>query len=244
MYMYGGSIFPYAFFLCANTLVTISANGIFDPANAWPIGLARTLEILTGVVSVIVVANLVWPRFARREFIDLARAALGDVGKLVDLQHQSLATGADLWEKASSIAIALREQSSRLRALLQNGANESLYFRRRLPSYTMAVVSLTHLLQASLDLFRRQKGEPRYLKDVGTELFTIHESIGRELQMLADSPGSGAVIKEDRLESAFHALEERLQEVSRREQPEITLSRMCWIWQIIRQRFGSYAMNF
>ncbi|HWY93029.1 MAG TPA: FUSC family protein [Chthoniobacterales bacterium] len=213
MYMYGGSIFPYAFFLCANTLVTISANGIFDPANAWPIGLARTLEILTGVVSVIVVANLVWPRFARREFIDLARAALGDVAKLVDLQHQSLATGADLWEKASSIAIALREQSSRLRALLQNGANESLYFRRRLPSYTMAVVSLTHLLQASLDLFRRQKGEPRYLEDVGTELFTIHESIGRELQMLADSPGSGAVIKEDRLESAFHALEERLQEV-------------------------------
>src|SRR4029077_7996871 len=97
MYMYVGSIFPSAFFLCANTLVTISANGIFDPANAWPIGLARTLEILTGVVSVIVVANLVWPRFARREFIDLARAALGDVGKLVDLRHQSLATGADLW---------------------------------------------------------------------------------------------------------------------------------------------------
>jgi len=72
------------------------------------------------------------------------------------LQHQSLATGADLWDESRSTAIALREQSLRLRALLQNGANESLYFRRRLPSYTMAVVSLTHLLQASLDLFRRR----------------------------------------------------------------------------------------
>ena len=60
------------------------------------------------------------------------------------LQHQSLATGADLWDESRSTAIALREQSLRLRALLQNGANESLYFRRRLPSYTMAVVSLTH----------------------------------------------------------------------------------------------------
>ena len=43
---------------------------------------------------------------------------------------------------ARTTAIALREQSLKLRGLLQNGANESLYFRRRLPSYTMAVLSL------------------------------------------------------------------------------------------------------
>src|SRR6201981_4164737 len=29
MYMFGGSIFPYGFFLCANALITVSANGIF-----------------------------------------------------------------------------------------------------------------------------------------------------------------------------------------------------------------------
>jgi uncharacterized membrane protein YccC len=58
MYMYGGSIFPYAFFLCANALVTVCANGIFDPTNAWHIGLGRTLEILTGVVSILIVFNL------------------------------------------------------------------------------------------------------------------------------------------------------------------------------------------
>ena len=38
MYMYGGTIFPYAFFLCANTLVTVSANGIFNPTNGPNIG--------------------------------------------------------------------------------------------------------------------------------------------------------------------------------------------------------------
>ena len=213
MYMYGGTIFPYSFFLCANTLVTVSANGIFDPTNAWHIGLARTLEILTGVVSIIVVANLLWPRFARRDFIHLARAALGNVGRLVDLQHRSLATGADLWDEARSTAIALREQGLKLRTLLQNGRNESLYFRHRLPSYTMAVVSLTNLLQASLDLFRRQKGEPRYLDHVGTELFAVHEAIGRELQTLAEALESGTVVKDDRLETTFDALELRLREV-------------------------------
>ncbi len=213
MYMYGGRIFPYAFFLCANTLVTVSATGIFDPNNAWHIGLARTLEILAGVISIVIVAHLVWPRFARHEFLGLARAALGNVRKLVDLQHRRLATGTDLWDEARSTAITLREQSLRLRALLQNGANESLYFRRRLPSYTTAVVSLTHLLQASLDLFRQQKGEPRYLADVGPKLFAVHEAIGRELQMLSDAAGSGTVTKDDRLETAFHALEVQLREV-------------------------------
>ncbi len=156
MYMFGGSIFPYAFSLCANALVTVSSSGIFDPTDAWHVGLTRTLEILTGVVSMIIVANLLWPRFARQDFIHLARAALGNVGKLVDLQHRSLATGVDLWDEAGSIAIALREQSLKLGTLLQNGADESVYFRRRLPSYTMAVVSLTNL-QASLDLFRRHE---------------------------------------------------------------------------------------
>jgi hypothetical protein len=115
----------------------------------------------TGVVSILVVANLVWPRFVRHDFISLARAALLNVEKLVELQHRSLASGADLLDDARTTGIALREQSLKLRALLQNGANESLYFRRRLPSYTMAVVSLVHLLQASLDLFRRQKGRNR-----------------------------------------------------------------------------------
>ena len=213
MYMYGGSIFPYAFFLCANALITVCANGIFDPTNAWHIGLGRTLEILTGVVSILIVANLFFPRFARHEFIQLARAAMGNVATLVGLQHKSLTTGTDLWDEAHTTAIALREQSLKLGALLQNGSHESLYFRRRLPSYTRAVVSLVHLLQASLDLFRRQKGRPGYLDDVGTELFAVHEAIEHELQTLADAPQSWTPIKDDRLETTFHALELRLREV-------------------------------
>src|ERR1700732_4356527 len=49
MYMYGGTFFPYSFFLLANTLITVSASGIFDPVDAWSAVISRTLEILTGL---------------------------------------------------------------------------------------------------------------------------------------------------------------------------------------------------
>jgi uncharacterized membrane protein YccC len=213
MYMYGGTFFPYSFFLCANALVTVSASGIFDPIDAWNVGIARTLEILTGVVSIIVVSHLLWPRFARHEFLGLARSALGNVAKLVELRRRNPASGADLWGEVQSTVIAFRGQSLGLRALLQNGANESLYFRRRLPSYTAVVVSLTHLFQASLELFRQQKGIPHYLGDVGRELSAIYKAIAWELEMLTGAVGSGNVINDEKLKTTLQTLQPRLQEL-------------------------------
>jgi hypothetical protein len=98
-----------------------------------------------------------------------AKSALGNVGKLIELRHRSPARirqggsisgapalGAKPWHEVQSTALAIRDQSLRLRAVLQNGANQSLYFRRHLPSYRTAVVSLTHLFQASFELFRQR----------------------------------------------------------------------------------------
>jgi uncharacterized membrane protein YccC len=211
--MYSGTFFPYSFFLCANTLITVSASGIFDPANAWNVGVARTLEILTGVVSIIVVSHLLWPRFARHEFVGLVRSVLADVGKLIDLRRRNSASGPELWSEVQATAIAVRSQSLRLRALLQNGANESLYFRRRLPSYTTAVVSLTHLFQASLDLFRQQPGSPDYLGDVAPELSTVYEAVDRELQVVTRAIGSKKSFNDNRLKSVLQILEARIGEL-------------------------------
>ena len=213
MYMYSGTFFPYSFFLCANTLITVSASGIFDPANAWNVGIARTLEILTGVVSIIVISHLLWPRFARHEFVGLVRSVLADVGKLIDLRRRNSASGPELWNEVQATAIAVRSQSLRLRALLQNGANESLYFRRRLPSYTTAVVSLTHLFQASLDLFRQQQGSPDYLDDVAPELSTVYEAVDRELQVVTRAIGSKKSFNDNRLKSVLQILEARIGEL-------------------------------
>jgi uncharacterized membrane protein YccC len=213
MYMYGGTFFPYSFFLLANTSITVSASGIFNPIDAWSVGIARTLEILAGVVSIIIVANLLWPRFARGEFRDLARSTLVDIGKLIELRRKRPASGAKLWEDAQSTILPVQAQSTRLRALLQNGANESVHFRQRLADYRKAVVSLTELLQASLELFRQQNEDPQYVVDVGAELFAVYEAIEVELQMLSGAVGSGSQIKNDRLATALKVLEVRIQDV-------------------------------
>jgi uncharacterized membrane protein YccC len=213
MYMYGGTFFPYSFFLLANTVITVSSSGIFHPTDAWNVGIARTLEILTGVVSIIIVTHLVWPRFARHEFLGLGKSALGNIGKLVEFRRRSAALGAEPRDEVQSTVLAIRGQSLRLRALLQNGANESLYFRRHLPSYRTAVVSLAHLFEASLELFRQQKGDPQYLTDIGPELSAVYEAIELELQLLMDAVGSRKEINDDRLKSTLQALEVRIRDL-------------------------------
>jgi p-hydroxybenzoic acid efflux pump subunit AaeB len=213
MYMYGGTFFPYSFFLLANTLITVSASGIFDPIDAWSVGIARTLEILTGVVSTIIVSHLFWPRFARGEFRDLARSTLGDIGKLIDLRLRSPAAGAKLWEDAQSTVLGIRAQSTRLRTLLQNGANESVHFRQRLADYKKAVVSLTQLFQASLELLRQHKEHPQYVVDARAELSAVYEAIEMELRMLSDTVGSESQIENDRFETTLKALELRIQDL-------------------------------
>src|ERR1700722_3429999 len=226
MYMYGGTFFPYSFFLLANTLITVSSSGIFDPTDAWSVGIERTLEILTGVVSIVIVSHLLWPRFARHEFLGLAKSALGNIGKLIKFRQSSPvrigqggsvaggpALGAKPSEEVQSTVIAIRDQSLKLRTLLQNGANESLYFRRHLPSYRTAVVSLTNLFQASLELFRQQEGEPEYLGDLGAELSAVYQAIELELQMLASAVGSGREIKNDRLKNTLETLDMRIRDL-------------------------------
>jgi uncharacterized membrane protein YccC len=212
MYMYGGTFFPYSFFLLANTLITVSSSGIFNPTAAWSVGIARTLEILTGVVSIIIVSNLLWPRFARSEFRDLARSTLSNIGKLIELRRKHPALGARIWEDAQSTILGVRGQSIRLRALLQNGANESVYFRRHLADYRKAVVSLTHVFEASLALFRQKEG-PQYVVDAGVELTAVYEAIEQELRMLSGAVGSRTEIKNDRLKTALGDLEVRVQDL-------------------------------
>jgi len=213
MYMYGGTFFPYSFFLCANTLITVSSSGIFDAVDAWSVGIARTLEILTGVVAILLVSHLLWPQFARGEFRDLAQSTLGGIGKLIELRRKNPASGTKLWVDAEPTILGIRGQTMRLRALLQNGANESVYFRRHLPDYRKTVVSLNHLFQASLDLFRQQKGDPQYVPDVGTELSIVYEAIELELQILSGAVGSRSQIRNGGLESALQALELRIQDL-------------------------------
>src|ERR1700738_54117 len=60
---------PYAYYLLGLTTLTVASAGVTDPAQAWQTGLDRTEEIFIGIISSLLVSSLVWPRYAREEFL-------------------------------------------------------------------------------------------------------------------------------------------------------------------------------
>ena len=73
---------PYAYFLFGLTTLVIATDGVTDPAQAWQIGLDRTEEIIVGIISSLLVTTMLWPRYAREEFLEAGRAALKTVSQL------------------------------------------------------------------------------------------------------------------------------------------------------------------
>ena len=81
---------PYAYFLFGLTTLVVATDGIGAPDQAWQIGLDRAEEIVVGILSSLLVTALVWPRYAREEFLNAGRAALKTVSRLVAAHVQSL----------------------------------------------------------------------------------------------------------------------------------------------------------
>src|SRR5258708_8080739 len=61
---------PYAHFLLGLTTLAIVTEGVTNPAQAWQTGLDRTEEIVIGIICSLVVGTVVWPRYARDEFLE------------------------------------------------------------------------------------------------------------------------------------------------------------------------------
>ena len=82
---------PYAYFLLGLTTLTIATDGVTNPTQAWRIGIDRTEEIVVGIISSVLITSLLWPRYAREEFLEAARGALKTVGQLVSLRTRTYA---------------------------------------------------------------------------------------------------------------------------------------------------------
>src|SRR6201984_1312565 len=153
---------PYAYYLLGFTALTIATDGVTDPAQAWQIGLDRTEEILVGIMSSLMVTSILWPRYAREEFIEAGRAALKTVSQLVSAHAQRSIDPATAHSETKEIHYAFDQQLSVLRNLQQAGARESTFFSARLSNYNAFLVSLTNLFRAGLDL-SRYRAEQRFL---------------------------------------------------------------------------------
>src|SRR6266478_5363363 len=119
---------PYAYYLLGFTALTIATNGVTDPAQAWQIGLDRTEEILVGIMSSLLVTSVLWPRYAREEFVEAGLAALKTVNRLVSAPVQASVDPANAPSETEKVHYTFDQQLSVLRNLQQAGARESTFF--------------------------------------------------------------------------------------------------------------------
>jgi p-hydroxybenzoic acid efflux pump subunit AaeB len=206
-----GSQVPYAYFLVGLTMISVATYGVADPAQVWYTGINRTLEILVGAISSLIVTSLVWPRYAREEFFENGRAALKTVSQLVSLETESYLRGTEA--QLEQIHQAFGQQLSLLKNLLRAGSRESAVFRSRLSSYNAFLVSLTGLFHSALDLRLRRLEEMPILGQTQKELESLAVAIAQEFNILVGPHRRGEKLRSSRLNEAFGEFEAKVNEI-------------------------------
>jgi uncharacterized membrane protein YccC len=201
---------PYAYFLVGVTIIAVATYGVADPSQVWQIGLNRALEILVGAGSALIVTTLVWPRYAREEFVAAGSDALKTVRELFAMQVLVRRTNAQA--NVEEIHQAFGNQLSVLRNLLQAGSRESTVFSARLSNYNAFLVALTNLFHAALDL-RRREGERSILDHLQHEHEVLETAISEEFGILTKPHRPGEKLRSSGLNEAFAAFEKKLNEI-------------------------------
>jgi p-hydroxybenzoic acid efflux pump subunit AaeB len=183
--MFGYTKYPYAFLLCAMTTMIVASNGMNDPAFSWQPALWRIVEVCVGVVAAILVTSLIWPRYARKEFLDKMRLALEELRK-------GLVARSALLFEASPAATTVDEHNfsaaiAQLQNLLHFGTLESTYFRARLPTFTEIISCLNRMALALDTLVQSLPAEAPLRLHLRAELEKTHASIADCLGVFADA---------------------------------------------------------
>jgi uncharacterized membrane protein YccC len=202
---------PYAYFLVGLTTIAVVTYGVADPAQVWQIGLNRTLEILVGAGSSLLVTTMVWPRYAREEFVAAGRDALKTVSELFAMQTDIRRTNSRA--EVEQIHQAFGKQLSVLRNLLQAGSRESTVFSARLSHYNSFLVSLINLFHAALHLDQWRQGETSVLEHLRREHELLEATISEELGILTAPQFPGEKLRSSNLNEALAAFEKRVNEI-------------------------------
>jgi uncharacterized membrane protein YccC len=211
--MFGQSRYPYAFLLCGMTALVVAGNGMENPDNSWTFMLWRIEEIVVGIVVTMVVQSVIWPRYARIEFLAHLRASFGDL-------RECFLNAPGVCGQAEGVPGARQARDfpgriTGLRTLLEFGSRESLHFRRRLGTYFELTVCLGKIACAIATLREVIPSDSLYLRHAGAALYTIHAALAAGLDGLMRTTSSSAsraaeqaAISEafDQLETKFHEM--------------------------------------
>jgi len=204
---------PYAYFVLGVTTLVIATDGIAAPEKAWQLGLYRPEEIVVGIVSALLVSSILWPRYARAEFITSARDALRSVEALLSAQTQDDARGADASAALDKIRQTFAARLGALTNLRQAGARESTLFSARLPQYDAYLVSLTSLFDAALYLAEQPLPDAPIVDRLRKELKQISRAIVEEIRIVSGPGPGGEQLPASSLNAAFADLEQKIAEV-------------------------------
>jgi hypothetical protein len=163
-------------------------------------------------MSSLLVTSVLWPRYAREEFLEAGRAALKTVNQLVSSHVQASIDPANAPSKTEEIHSTFDQQLSVLRNLQQAGARESTVFSARLSNYNAFLVSLTNLFHVGLYL-SRHRVEPWFLDHMRQETESLLAAISDEFNILTMARSPGEKLRSSRLNEAFAALQEKVNEI-------------------------------
>lgn len=173
--MFNQSRAPYAFFLTGLTYAVITSNGQAHPDMSWAYALARTEEVLIGVIASVVVQSLVFPRYANRDFLKQLRLCFAEIADATPRVAGVFQNG-----QSAEVIASLHDFPTRttaLRNLLRFGARESRLFRRDLASFADIVTNLVR----SANLLRSLAPIPAAPEPYRTRLSPLIASWGDHL---------------------------------------------------------------
>lgn len=208
--MFGQSRYPYAFLLCGMTTVVVTSNGLGNPDQSWQYACWRIEEVTLGILVAILVQSVLWPRYARVEFLKNVRLAFADLQKCFHASSQAVFTGGSL--EASRRAEDFPARISALRGLLDFGARESQYFRDRLKTYFGITSSLASMASAIATLSKFLPDGSFYHLHLRPECEALHRSLEEAIGDLAveESSAASRAKHRDAIKEGFRVLEEKL----------------------------------
>ena len=194
--MFGQARYPYAFLLCAMTAVVVCSNGIAEPENSWIFMIWRIQEVVVGIMSVLLVQSLLWPRYAADEFLIGFREVFRDMGDYFS----------SIRSDTPSNGIACDERLNQLRQLLRFGGRESRYFRARMETYVELLASVRRIHDAIRPMAGLRWKNPLLLEYAGGRISELQQAIESQITLLA-SPAAAAGSQQKGLEEITAAVE-------------------------------------
>lgn len=205
--MFGQARYPYAFLLCAMTAVVVCSNGIAKPENSWLFMIWRIQEVVIGILSVLLVQSLLWPRYAADEFL------LG----LRELFHDLRDYFSSIHSDAPGDGLACEERLNQLRQLLRFGARESRYFRANMETYVELLASVRRIHNAIRPIAGLRWKNPLFLEHAGGRISELHQVIEAQLALLSTPAAAADSLQKglDEITAAAEALKQAILEMRR-----------------------------